>query len=69
MAGTKAGCLQASKVVRSKYGDDFYSRIGRMGGRAKVPKGFALMPKEEVSKAGKKGGRANLYKKKPRKKV
>lgn len=57
MAGTKEGGRKTAITNKAKYGEDIYSRIGRIGGSAKVPKGFALMDKEKVSLAGQKGGR------------
>ena len=56
MAGTLLGGKRASETNKRKYGEDFYRNIGRMGGVAKVPKGFALMPREKVVKAGAVGG-------------
>lgn len=56
MAGTREGGLKASQTVKERKGDDFYARIGRQGGQAKVPKGFAKN-KELARKAGAKGGR------------
>jgi len=56
MAGTIAGGKQASITNRNKYGEDYYKKIGQKGGSAKVPKGFARMPKEKVMLAGEKGG-------------
>ena len=56
MAGTLLGGKRASETNKRKYGEDFYRNIGRMGGVAKVPKGFALMPKEKVIQAGVIGG-------------
>lgn len=55
MAGTKAGALKATQKVLDRYGDDWYSKIGKLGGRAMVPKGFALNPQLAVE-AGRKGG-------------
>ena len=41
MAGTaKGGCLAASQN-KKKYGSDFYSRIGKMGGQRGTTGGFA----------------------------
>lgn len=45
MAGTKAGAQKAAKTRIDKYGKDFYSKIGKVGGMAKVPKGFAMNKK------------------------
>lgn len=56
MAGTKIGGLRASETNKQRHGNDFYKNIGSKGGSAKVPKGFALMPREKVMLAGKKGG-------------
>lgn len=53
-------------MKRSKYdkrlthGDDYYKKIGKLGGSAKVKKGFGKNP-ELASIAGKKGGRATPY--------
>ena len=33
MAGTKAGGLKAAATNKAKYGKDFYSRIGKKGGK------------------------------------
>lgn len=55
MAGTKAGALKAKQKMIDRYGADFYSRIGKLGGMAMVPKGFALSPQLAVE-AGRKGG-------------
>lgn len=56
MAGSREGGLKAAKINRTKYGSDFYARIGSKGGKKKGPKGFALMPTWKVSAAGRKGG-------------
>ena len=40
--GTKEGGLAATKTLKQKFGDNFYSVIGAMGGRAgSMNKGFA----------------------------
>jgi general stress protein YciG len=57
MAGTKAGGIAASQTNKKIHGSSFYANIGSLGGRACVPKGFACMPREKVSEAGRKGGR------------
>lgn len=56
MAGTKEGGQKAKATTLAKYGEDFYVRTGRMGGSAKVSKGFGKMPKAKVRAAGRKGG-------------
>jgi hypothetical protein len=56
MSGTKAGGLKASQTNKRKYGDNWYERIGSIGGKANVPKGFALMSKAKRIEAGRKGG-------------
>ena len=55
MAGTISGGKLAAKTNKEKYGDDFYKRLGQMGGMKKVKKGFATNP-ELARKAGSKGG-------------
>lgn len=47
---------QIGVALKNKYGEDYYVKLGRLGGTAQVDKGFAKMPKEKVSAAGKKGG-------------
>ena len=56
MAGTKAGGLKAARTNKLLYGDDFYIRNGRKGGRNGHTGGFAA--NREIAKlAGAKGGR------------
>lgn len=55
MAGNKWGGRKATQT-NLKKDPDHYAKIGRIGGSAKVPKGFAVMDKEKVSEAGRKGG-------------
>jgi general stress protein YciG len=57
MAGTIFGGWKASETNKRKYGEDFYVRIGKLGGGAPYSglKGFAANPKL-ASKAGKRGG-------------
>lgn len=56
MAGTREGGIAAAQTNIRKYGEDFYSTIGRLGGKVKGPKGFALMTPEQRAAAGRKGG-------------
>ena len=56
MAGTKDGGKAAASTNKEKYGENYYGNIGAMGGQAKVPKGFALMDRQKVVEAGRKGG-------------
>lgn len=55
MVGTKAGGLKASKTNKERHGDDFYKRIGTIGGRSGNTGGFYNNP-ELARKAGAKGG-------------
>lgn len=53
--GTKEGGEKAKKVIMERYGEDFYRKIGKKGGKKSKPtKGFAT--NGIASQAGKKGG-------------
>lgn len=41
MAGSVTGGKRASKTNKERYGEDFYKRIGRMGGKKGTTGGFA----------------------------
>lgn len=45
MAGTKIGGQRAAIKNKEKYGDDFYSRIGKLGGKIGKTGGFASKEK------------------------
>ena len=71
MAGNKAGGLKAAATNKKRWGKDWYVRIGRMGGKALVLKGFALNA-ELAREAGRKGGKISkrgCAKNRPGKKV
>lgn len=56
MAGTKEGGRKAAATNRARYGEDYYSNIGRVGGQNGHEGGFAA--NRELAKiAGAKGGR------------
>lgn len=63
MAGTKQGGVRASQTNRAKYGDDFYKRIGAIGGKKGTTGGFAAN-RELARIAGAKGGRISRRTKK-----
>lgn len=56
MPGTIIGGKRASETNKKKYGDDFYARIGAMGGKAGNTGGFAANP-TLARLAGSLGGR------------
>lgn len=56
MSGTKEGGKKAALTNRLKNGEDFYSRIGHIGGQNGHTGGFASMDKEKVRECGRKGG-------------
>ena len=62
MAGTKAGGEAAAATNKSKYGADFYAKIGAKGGRNGTTGGFAANP-ELARIAGAKGGKISRRKK------
>lgn len=65
MAGTRAGGLKVAATNKSRYGDDFYKKLGHMGGIKGRTGGFAslkigkdgLTGLERARKAGAMGGR------------
>lgn len=63
MAGTKAGGLKAAATNKSKYGKDFYAKIGAAGGKLGRTGGF-YANRELARKAGAKGGRISRRTKK-----
>lgn len=56
MAGTLEGGKNAAMTNKLRHGENFYKLIGSIGGKAKVPKGFALDP-ERAKRAGSIGGK------------
>lgn len=58
MPGNRQTGLKAAKTNKKLYGNDFYRKIGVMGGKKSRGGGFAYDPKL-ASEAGKKGGRAS----------
>jgi general stress protein YciG len=48
-----------AKTIRAKYGDDYYHKLGKVGGKYKGKKGFAGMSKEKHQQASKKGGQSS----------
>lgn len=67
MPGNKIGGLKAREANLKRHGEDFYKRIGAIGGKAPTnkPKGFAANP-ELARRAGAKGGK--ISKRRPMKK-
>ena len=55
MAGTRAGGAKARETNKRKYGEDFYSVIGKQGGEKGRTGGF-YANRELASIAGRKGG-------------
>lgn len=57
MAGTREGGKKTAITNKKRYGDDWYSKIGAMGGKVENPnKGFAANP-DRARLAGAKGGK------------
>ena len=63
MAGTKEGGKQAAATNKSKYGNDFYAKIGALGGKQGHTGGF-FANRELARIAGAKGGRISKRTKK-----
>lgn len=62
MAGTKEGGKKAAATNRAKHGEDFYARVGAMGGRAGHTGGF-FANRELAREAGRKGGQISRRRK------
>lgn len=63
MAGTKQGGKAAAQTNKTKYGGDFYARIGAAGGKKGRTGGF-WANRELARVAGRKGGRISRRTKK-----
>lgn len=63
MAGTKAGGQAAAATNKQKYGEDFYGKIGAIGGKRGRTGGF-FANRELARVAGAKGGRISRRAKK-----
>lgn len=61
MSGTLEGGKKAADTNKTKYGYDFYEKIGRLGGQKSTTGGFAKNP-ELAKVAGRKGGKASRKK-------
>ena len=56
MAGTSIGGIKAAITNKAKHGEDFYVRMGRLGGTISRGGGFAAN-RELAREAGRKGGK------------
>lgn len=56
MAGNHLGGIKTAKTIKEKYGNDWYKRIGAIGGHNGHTGGFASNP-ALARLAGKKGGK------------
>jgi hypothetical protein len=63
MSGTKSGGRAAAATNKSKYGADFYARIGSLGGKKGHTGGF-YANRELARRAGAVGGRISRRTKK-----
>jgi len=63
MAGTQTGGKAAANTNKTKYGKDFYARIGAMGGKNGHTGGF-YANRDLARAAGAKGGRISRRTKK-----
>ncbi len=63
MAGTKQGGVAAASTNKSRYGSDFYAKIGAKGGKKGRTGGF-FANRELARAAGAKGGRISRRTKK-----
>jgi len=67
MSGTRAGGLKTAAIMKQRYGEDVYRRVGKIGGKISRSGGFAsslvgpdgLTGLERATVAGIKGGTAS----------
>lgn len=62
MSGTREGGVRAAETNKSRYGKDFYRKIGAVGGKKSTTGGFAANP-ELAREAGRKGGKKSKRRK------
>jgi len=62
MSATKEGGVKAAVTNKQKYGEDFYKKIGTLGGKKSRGGGFAAATPEQVREWGRKGGRKSRRK-------
>lgn len=55
MAGNKEGGLKTAKTNKERYGEDWYKKIGSIGGQKSTTGGF-YANRELAREAGRKGG-------------
>lgn len=58
MPGTVSGGKLAEKTNKKRYGEDFYQKIGKLGGAKSRGGGFAY-DREKAREAGRIGGKAS----------
>lgn len=56
MAGNKEGGLKAAATNKARYGDNWYAKIGQIGGKKGTTGGF-WADRELARRAGSKGGK------------
>lgn len=60
MAGTKNGGLKAAKTNKERHGEDFYAKIGRLGGEKYHPDTRPFTVNRSLAiEAGRKGGQVS----------
>lgn len=50
MSNTKSGGKKVASTNKKKYGKDYYKKIGRLGGKVKTKKGFAVTPLRKIAR-------------------
>lgn len=50
--------MNQADYYKQTFGQDYYSRIGKLGGKVKVKKGFAKLDPKRHKELSAKGGRA-----------
>lgn len=59
---TPEGGKKVSETNTQRHGKDYYSKLGKLGGKAKVKKGLATLSSKRRKEIAKKGGIARQNK-------
>lgn len=65
MSSTRAGGIKAAQTNKERYGNDFYRKVGKLGGTKSRGGGFASVDSNMARLCGQLGGLTACYKRNP----